>query len=141
MEFPIKSLSDMERLSHQVKWQYFEKLVAFIFEKNEFDAKQNVVVRTINGKRQFDVIASKYEKAYLVECKKWRGRTQKKASLESAVRKHLERCEAYELSNMAGSQNKIFPLIVTLLEDDIAEYENVPIVPVMKLDWFLNNES
>ena len=28
MEFPVKSMSDLEKLSHQVKWQYFEKLAA-----------------------------------------------------------------------------------------------------------------
>ena len=137
--FPISSINDLERISYSSKWQYFEKLVAFIFDQNGFDVNQNVVVKTINGKRQFDVIAEKYGVTYMIECKKWKSKTQKTSSLKSAAMKHIERCESYELSANASGR-KFIPFIVTLLEDEIEEHENVPIVPIMKLNWFLNNE-
>jgi hypothetical protein len=132
--FPINSVKDLEKLSHAVKWQYFEKLVAWIFEQNDFDVKQGVVISTSAGRRQFDMIAKKYGTTWLVECKKWRGKTEKASALKSAVKKHLERCGLYAISN----DERTVPIIVTLL-DDMTDCENVPIVPIMKLNWFLNN--
>jgi hypothetical protein len=143
MEFPIKNVSELEQLSATVRWQYFEKLVAFIFEENGFDSKQNVIVKEPPHKRQFDVIAKRYSLTYLVECKKWKSRREKTAALKSAVAKHLERCALYEAAllekALAENKEKGIPLIVTLLEEDITEHEGVLIVPIMKLNWFLNN--
>jgi len=151
-QFPIKNLNELHSISYRVKWQYFEKLVAWIFEQNDFDVKQNVVIKSAVGKRQFDVIAAKYDKLFLVDCKKWRSKGQRIAALKSAVKKHLERCDIYSMKSEIKSKKsaasdsayfhgnkKIIPVIVTLLEEDIMDYENVPIVPIMKLDWFLNN--
>ncbi|MCX6815769.1 MAG: restriction endonuclease [Candidatus Aenigmarchaeota archaeon] len=135
MEFPVNSISDLEKLSHAVKWQYFEKLTAFIFEKNDFEAEQNTVIKTGSSKRQFDVIAKKYGTTWLVECKKWKGRTEKTATLKSAVKKHMERCDMYAIK----TGETIRPVVVTLLDDSIEEHEGVPIIPILKLNWFLND--
>ncbi|MBI3190150.1 restriction endonuclease [archaeon] len=134
-DFSIKSISDLESISYQVKWQYFEKLVAWIFDQNGFCAEQNVVVKFGGQKRQFDVIAEKYDKIFLVECKKWKSSKQKLSALKSAVKKHAERCEMYSIKE----GKEVYPVIVTLLEEDITDHDGVPIVPIMKLDWFLNN--
>lgn len=129
----------LERLSHGVKWQYFEKLVAFIFEQNGFDTKQNVIVKDKLQKRQFDVIAKKYSKTYLVECKKWKSRKQHASALKSAVTKHLERCALHE--SIYGESKETKPLIVTLLEEEITEHQGVAIVPITRLNWFINNSD
>ena len=130
-QFPIKDIEDLQSISSAMKWQYFEKLVAFIFEQNGFDVRQNVVVKGFGTKRQFDVIAKHYDVTWLVECKKWKG---KQRSLAGATRKHLERCELYE--GLYGTAN---PLIVSLIDDDIISVDNVFVVPIMKLNWFINN--
>lgn len=136
MDFPINSVSDLEKISNEARWQYFEKLVAFIFEENGFDTKQNIIVKDKLQKRQFDVIAKRYGKTYLVECKKWKSRREKTAALKSAVKKHIERCGFYEELNGNG---KITALIVTLLEEEMTEHEGVPIIPIMKLNAWINN--
>lgn len=136
MEFPIKTINDLDLISSSVKWQYFEKLVAFIFEQNGYDVEAGVVIKTGNGKRQFDVIARKYDNIFAVECKKWRSK-ESVSALESAVKKHLERCDLYSIAR----RETVTPLIVTLLDDDIEEIEGVAVVPVMKLNWFLNNHD
>ena len=59
--FAINSLSELESLSQKVRWQYFEKLVAFIFEQNGFDVKQNTVIVKGKTRKQFDVIAVRYD--------------------------------------------------------------------------------
>lgn len=134
MIFQINSVSELETLSHQVRWQYFEKLAAFIFEQSGFDAKQNVVVKSGGTKRQFDVVAKDVGKTFLVECKKWESRKEKTSALRSAVNKHLERCSFY--SSINRNEN-IIPILVTLMDEDTAMHEGVPIVPIMKLNAFL----
>lgn len=134
MDFPIKSIHDLEKISYAAKWQFFEKLVAFIFGENGFDAKQNVIIKNESYKRQFDVIAKRFGVTYLVECKKWKSKREKSSALKSAVAKHLERCTLYESMNSGEFRH----LIVTLLES-IESHDGVLIVPIMKLNWVINN--
>lgn len=134
MQFPVKSVSDLDKLSHSVKWQYFEKLVAFIFGENGFDVKAGVVFKAGDGKRQIDVLAKKYGTVFVVECKKWKNR-ERVSALSSAVKKHLERCDLYSIKE----NTTVVPLIVTLLDDDIEERDGVAIVPISKLNSFLND--
>ena len=132
MDFPIKGISDLEKLSHAVKWQYFEKLVAFIFEQNEFRVQVGKVIKIEGGKRQFDAIADKYDMIFAIECKKWAHR-QRVPALKRAVGRHLERCSYLQSTKM------IKPVLIVLYDDDINMVEDVPVVPIMKLNWFLNN--
>ena len=136
MDFPIKSVSDLENISSAVRWQYFEKLVAFVFEQNGFDAQQNVIVKDGVQKRQFDVIAKRYGITYLVECKKWRSK-ERVAGIRPATKKHIERCDFY----VQLYTEKILPVIVTLMDDKIEEENGVPIVPIIKLNAWLNDEQ
>jgi len=48
-----------------MKWQYFEKLVAFIFDNNDFEVKHNSVLKLGKTKRQFDVIAERFGTVFL----------------------------------------------------------------------------
>ena len=132
--FKINSLEDLENISKRMKWQYFEKLVAFIFEKNDFSVKQNVVLKFGKKKRQFDVIAERFNNVFLVECKKWSKFSE--ASVKKAVKDHKERCILYS----EGLKNKhALPIIVTLLEGDIKLHDSMPIIPIDKLNLFINS--
>ena len=128
--FPISSIEDLQKISLQAKWQYFEKLVGWIFEQNDFKVKVNFVSR--NPKRQYDVVAEKFNKVFLVDCKKWKGGRYKTSQLKSAVEKHLERC------SLLQTKSQKIPIIVTLLDEDMTEYNSVPIIPIQKLNTFLN---
>ena len=88
------------------------------------------------GKRQFDVIAERFNELFLVECKKWSGR-HKINALRKAVDEHLERCLLYSKK----ANKKAMPLIVTLVEEEIKIHEDVPIVPIEKLNYFINSFS
>ena len=47
--FEVKSVQDLEKLSFDVSWQYFEKLVAYIFEENGFSVSlQKAMIRNID---------------------------------------------------------------------------------------------
>jgi hypothetical protein len=130
----IKTIDDLERVSKEVVWQNFEVLVGFIFEANDFQVNINKV-RTFNKKRrQYDVIAKKNDKTYLIECKKWAGNRYRLSALKKAIEKHKERTEFYR--NL--TEEKSIPIIVTFVEEDIKFYEDMPIVPILRLNSFIN---
>ncbi len=131
--FPIKSLEDLQRISREAKWQYFERLVGWIFEKNDFDVDVSRVFVYPKGKRQFDVISERFGKTFLVECKKWK--RSNSSALRKSAEKHAEKCMLYG-KDMEG---ETIPLLVTLLEEGITSHMDVPIVPVDKLNAFINN--
>jgi hypothetical protein len=130
----IKSIDDLERVSKEVVWQNFEKLAAFIFEENNFLTKTNTI-RIFNKKRrQYDIIAKKYDKTFLIECKKWSGNRYRLSALKAAIKQHKERTEFYH--NL--TKENAVPIIVTLIEEEIKFHDGVPIVPISKLNSYIN---
>jgi len=129
----IENIDDLERVSVESVWQNFERLAAFIFEKNDFGVNVNAV-KTLNKKRrQYDVIARKSDQTFLVECKKWAGNRYRLSALKKAIVQHKERTTFYE--NITNED--AIPLIVTLIEEEIRVFEGVPLVPVLKLNAFV----
>ena len=128
----IKSSADLERISKGGRWQNFEQLAAFIFEENGFKTKVNVVKMFGKKRRQYDVLAEKGNKLYAVDCKRWSGSRYRLSAIKTAVKKHKERCIRLE--------GAAIPLIVTLIEEEIQTYKDVPIVPMQKLNAFLQEE-
>ena len=125
--FIIKSMEDLELICKTVKWQDFEKLVAFIFEKNGFIVKHNVVVVFNDTKRQFDVLAKLHGLVYAAECKRLKNSPSAKDML-----KHIERCKMLSVS----IGKKVKPLIITLNHELMNQ--TIPIIPIQKLNYFLN---
>jgi Holliday junction resolvase len=133
----IKTIEDLQKVSKEVVWQNFERLAAFIFEENDFQVKTNIVKTSNKKRRQYDVIAKKKGKTFLTECKKWAGNRNRLSALRTAVKQHIERSEFYrDLTN-----ENVIPIIVTLIEEEIRFIEGVPIVPILKLNSFINEED
>lgn len=130
----IMNAETLEEVSKEVIWQNFEKLTAFIFEKNDFQAAVNTVKVSGKRRRQYDVIAKKSNRTFLIECKKWAGNRYRLSALKAAIEKHNERTEFY---NIITKENTT-PILVTLIEEEIQFYEGVPIIPILKLNSFLN---
>ncbi|MEI7433609.1 MAG: restriction endonuclease [Methanomicrobiales archaeon] len=124
----------METVSEEVIWQNFERLTAFIFEKNDFRVTVNTVKILNKKRRQFDVIARKGNQTFLVECKKWAGNRYRLSALKKAVEQHKERTAFYE----SITNENVIPVVVTLIEEEIRVYEGVPLVPVLKLNTVIN---
>jgi protease II len=133
----IKSIEDLQEVSREVAWQHFEKLAAFIFTENNFFVEVGKVKTSNKKRRQYDVIAKKNNRTFLVECKKWAGNRYRLSALKTAIKQHKERSEFYRIL----TNEKITPIIVTLIEEEILFYEDVPIVPILKLNSFINEEE
>jgi predicted RecB family endonuclease len=133
-DFPIKTLDELKSLAAEMKWQWFEKLVGWIFEQNGFRVVPGKVEIFDDGKRQFDVIAERHGRLFAVECKKWKGGRYKKSQLVGAAKCHGERCGL-----LSVKRKKIaFPLIVTLMDEDVVSHGGVFVVPIEKLNTFIN---
>jgi len=130
----IKNAGRLEEVSKEVVWQNFEKLTAFIFEKNDFQVATNTVKVSGKRRRQYDVIAKKSNRTFLIECKKWSGNRYRLSALKAAIEKHNERTEFYNIM----TKETTTPILVTLIEEEIQFYEGVPIIPILKLNSFLN---
>ena len=131
----IKNAGDLQRVSKEVAWQSFERLTAFIFEENNFRVEIGKVKTSKKKRRQYDVIARMNDKTFLVECKKWAGNRYRLSALRTAVRKHKERSEFYR--NLTNEH--VIPVIVTLIEEEILFCEDIPIIPISKLNSFIND--
>ena len=130
----IQNLEDLAVVSEEVVWQNFERLAAFIFEKNNFRVKVNSVKTWQKTRRQYDVIAWKGNQTFLVECKKWAGNRYRLSAMKKAVEQHKERTTFYA----SITNEDAIPLFVTLIEEEIRVYAGVPIVPVQKLNGFVS---
>ncbi len=130
----IKSIGDLEEVSNETIWQNFERLVAFIFEENNFQVKINIVKTFEKKRRQYDVIAKRNSKTFLIECKKWSGNRYRLSALKKAIRQHKERASFYK--NI--THEDVVPIIVTLIEEEIKSHEEVPIIPILKLNSFID---
>lgn len=70
----------------------------------------------------------------MIECKKWAGNRYRLSALKKAIEKHKERTEFYR--NL--TKENLIPIIVTFVEEDIKFYEDMPIVPILRLNSFIN---
>jgi len=134
--FEISSIDELETLSEKVTWQHFEKLIAFIFEENEFEVEHNVVVVSNHEKKQYDVIAKKPHITYVIECKRWKSRAGVVHAIHDAVDLHIERCAFY---SKVHPNEHVIPLLVIFLSGMPEQHKNVFIVPLHSLNWFLNS--
>ncbi len=110
-------------------WQSFESVAGKIFEANDFSVEVNKVKVENRKRRQFDVIAKRGNLTIAVDCKRWDKDRYKTSALKDAVEKHIERTKF--LSSGA------LPLIVTLYDEAIYFHDDVPIVPIQKLNTFI----
>lgn len=129
----IGTIDDLERVSAEVIWQHFERLTGFIFEKNDFSVSVNIVKTSRRQRRQYDVIARRNGRTFLVECKKWAGNRYRLSALKKAVGQHRERTAFYE----DLTEEPAVPVVVTLIEETVLVHEGVPLVPITRLDAFI----
>jgi Holliday junction resolvase-like predicted endonuclease len=142
----MSSGESIESVMERFGWKEFEDIVACIFSENNFDVERNFRFKT-KRRYEIDLICSRNGSAILVDCKKWRAGRYKNSGLRNSVYAQNERLEEFSKllkSNPAiqkrlgiSSRRSLQPLIVTLMEECVAESECCFIVPVWKLNHFL----
>ncbi len=128
---------EIENIVKNINWREFEQFVSEILKHCDFEIFLNF---RFAGKHRYeiDILAIKKSTILAIDCKQWNMGRYKSSGLRNAIKNQLRRCEELN-KNLVGKYDKIIPLIVTLFEEDIVEYENVFVVPLWKLNEFLLN--
>ncbi|HIK01758.1 TPA: restriction endonuclease [archaeon] len=136
IEEELKEGADLEAILEKYDWRDFESLVASIFAERNYKVKTDHRFKH-DGRHQIDVVAQGFREIFCVDCKKWSDRKGKISALKKAILDQKLRTQA--LKDSAHNKSDVYPLIVTLLQEDIETHENIPVVPVWKLNSFLED--
>lgn len=137
----------MEEILENFDWKEFEKIVSDIFEINSFRIYRNFRLKT-NRRYEIDLIAIKGNKIICVDCKEWGRGRYKKSGLKNAADKQKQRVKEFikflrknpiaKAKFRIRKKYKFHPLIITLFQEEIVKKDDIFIVPIWKLNSFLN---
>jgi hypothetical protein len=131
-------------------WKDFEGLVASILGENNFRCiesfrrKGNKVVRGM----EIDVIGVRGYTILSIDAKMWGVRSGKTSALKTASEKQKERTVrlttqlgklSERISTLRAGEYRFFPVVVTWLVEEVEINEGVPVVPVFKLNSFIQD--
>ncbi|MDF1538393.1 MAG: hypothetical protein P1Q69_05780 [Candidatus Thorarchaeota archaeon] len=138
-----------EVVVENMTWKDFEGLIAQILSENNYAYTESFRRRgtaTIQG-MEIDVIGVKGNSIIVVDAKMWGIRSGKASALMGAVTKQITRTErlaqqldrlSKKISGMKPGSYSLTPVMVTWLVEEVELYEGVPVVPIFKLNSFLN---
>jgi hypothetical protein len=129
-------------------WKDFEGFVAGILAENTYkcvESFRRVGNSEIHG-MEIDVVGVRGRTIIAVDAKMWGVRGGKASALKTAAEKQKTR--TFELSqelqrlfkkipSLAEDTYTIFPVIVTWLVEEVEFHEGVPVVPIFKLNSFI----
>lgn len=150
IEDAVFSGKTIEEIASGMTWQYFEEMCASIFEKNGFSVKKRFRFSDGDARHEIDIIAEmpivkkhgrgtrKTVKVMAIDCKHWSvGRT---SALKKAAGMQAERAKA--LKKAAEYKRKpILVALVTLFQENITREGDAWIIPIFKLNRFLNSDE
>jgi glycyl-tRNA synthetase beta subunit len=140
----------IEDIIQKIDWKEFEKLIAEILKKHDFNVHNNFRFKT-SRRFEIDVLAIRNKTSLLIDCKQWGRGRYKKTGLKYSVKEQKESTKQLKKllkkNPIAQTELKIkkttkfIPLIVTWFEEELIDYENVFIIPAWKFNEFLLNIS
>lgn len=131
-------------------WKDFEGLVSNILTANSFSCTESFRRRGTSDVKgmEIDVIGIRGRTALSVDAKMWSVRGGKASALRTAAEKQKERTNrlttqlerlSKKIHLITKGQYRIFPIIVTWLVEEVEMHEGVPVVPVFKLNGFIQD--
>jgi len=142
----IKLGTDIERVCKVLEWIEFENFAATAFEANNFAVKRRFRFKTAGRKWEIDVLA--YSEPYIVcvDCKRWRrgwGKSAIKKIAEAQALRTKVLAEALpslqkRIRLNGWTQAILFPVILSLFPGPAKFFKNVPVVPILQLQNFLD---
>ena len=131
-------------------WKDFEGLIASILSENNFACSESFRRRGTSDIKgmEIDVIGIRGRMALSVDAKMWSVRGGKASALRTAAEKQKERTfsltsQLAQLSKKIPSMMKglytIIPVMVTWLVEEVELHEGVPVIPVFKLNSFIQD--
>lgn len=149
LKLAVKALSlgaDLESVSSFLRWQEFEDIAVTALERNSYSVTKNLHFSYAGRHWEMDVVGCKKPLAVCIDCKHWH-RAISPSALKEIVEEQTKRTWAFAeiLPTFAGKVEcaswdhvKVVPTVLSLIAGKFKFYDNVPIVPVLQLQDFLN---
>jgi len=137
---------DFEHVCRLLGWIEFESMAAQAFEANGFRVLKNFRFRHADKRWEIDVLGCREPLMVCVDCKHWR-HGWSRAAVIKAVEAQTARTQAfadalpnyYQKASLAEWESAtLIPLILSLVPGPFKFHNNVPIVPVLQLQDFIN---
>jgi hypothetical protein len=138
--------SDIEQISDYLRWQEFEEIAAVALKINGHVTKKNLRFKHINKRWEIDVVGFRKPLVVCIDCKHWH-HGMKQSNLRKMVELQVKRVEAFaeSLPNLSidaqcvkWSKAKFVPIILSLIPGSFKFVNDVPVVPVLQFQDFLN---
>jgi Holliday junction resolvase-like predicted endonuclease len=138
--------ADIESVSNVLCWQEFEEITGLALKNNGYAVTNNVRFKQAGRKWEIDVVACRKPLVICVDCKHWQhsiassvlrgivdSQVERTAVLAAALPSPTLKLECTQWSNA-----KFLPAVLSLMPSAFKFYRNVPIVPILQLQDFLN---
>jgi hypothetical protein len=138
--------TDIERVCKVLEWIEFENFTASAFETNNFAVKRRFRFKKAGRRWEIDVLAYSEPYVVCVDCKRWR-RGWGKSAITKIVEAQTLRTKvlAETLPHLqkrilldGWTQATLFPVVISLFPGPAKFFNNVPVVPILQLQNFLD---
>ena len=138
--------ADVERVGALLCWQEFEDITAVVLKNNGYAVSSNVRFKHSGRKWEIDVVGCKKPLVVCVDCKHWQ-RAISPSALNRIVDSQVTRTRALadslpnpslKLECTRWSNAKFIPAIISIVPSALKFYSDVPVVPILQLQDFLN---
>ena len=142
----VKSGADFEKMCRVLEWIEFENIAAAAFEANNFAVRRRFRFKWAQRRWEIDVLGCREPLITCVDCKHWI-HGWRKAAIVKAVEAQALRTKVLaealpSLQERVGlthwRQATLIPIVLSLVPGPLKFYDNVPIVPILQLQNFLN---
>jgi Holliday junction resolvase-like predicted endonuclease len=138
--------ADIEHISNLLCWQEFEEIAAYALKSNGYTVQKNVRFTHAGHRWEIDVVGCKKPQVLCIDCKHWQHSIAASA-LRKIVDAQTERTAALadslpniklKLECTKWEKAKFLPAVISLMPSSFKFYHEVPVVPVLSLQDFLN---
>jgi hypothetical protein len=138
--------ADIEHISNLLCWQEFETIATMALRNNGFSVSKNVRFKHAGRKWEIDAVGCKSPLVVCIDCKHWQ-RSMAPSVLGKVADAQAERTEALadalpnvklQLECTKWRKAQFIPAILSLIPGSFKFYNDIPIVPVLQLQDFLN---
>jgi hypothetical protein len=138
--------ADIEHISNLLCWQEFETIATMALRNNGFSVSKNVRFKHAGRKWEIDAVGCKSPLVICIDCKHWQ-RSMAPSVLGKVADAQAERTEALadalpnvklQLECTKWRKAQFIPAILSLIPGSFKFYNDIPIVPVLQLQDFLN---
>lgn len=136
--------ADIENISGLLCWQEFEAIAALALRNNGYTVQNNVRFKHGGRRWEIDVVGCKKPLVVCVDCKHWQ-RAMSQSALKRTVEAQVERTKALadsfpnialKLDCVRWDKAKFLPSMLSLVQSAFKFYDNVPVVPILRLQDF-----